>query len=335
MMNDIRSRERPTYPAKFFTSFVEVLRDWPDLHARLEQTIPALGERVSVDVAHRALVFAVEQTRDPDLGLKAARNIKLGAAGGVDYVVSSAPDVRKAVEHAGRYSRLINDVLHVLLVEEGSFATVRLENSVTLPRPASDFEVAGFFRNHVASWFEEQLGEVTVCFEHAAPDDLSEYRATFAPSRLRFSAGFYGFTFDRRLLAMPLRRADPNLQEVLVPYVDESLNRLPAARTVTGDVRSLIQNELPLGGPDAATIASRLGMSLRTLSRRLAGEGTSFRELMDDVRRCQALDHVGNSSLDLSEIAHRLGFSHGAAFHRAFRRWTGQPPLRYRRARGR
>ena len=334
-MTDVLSRERPTYSSRLLSPFVDALGDWPEFQSRMAEMLPALGDRVSVDIAHRSLSYAVEHTKDPDLGLKAARSVSLGAAGGVDYLMSTAPDVHSAIEQSGRYSRLVNDILDVRLTTDGVVAFVRLENSVPLPRAAADFEVGGFFRNHVRNWFEDRLGEVVVCFDYPRPEDVSEHDRTFAPAQVRFDAECLGFQFDARLLAAPLRRADASLHRVMLPYVDESLQKLPLARTVTSDVRSLISKELSLGGPDASSIASRLGMSLRTLSRRLAAEGTSYRDLMDDVRRNLALEQVGNSSLDLAEIASRLGFSHGAAFHRAFRRWTGQPPLRYRRARGR
>jgi AraC-like DNA-binding protein len=259
----------------------------------------------------------------------------LGDAGAVDYVVSSAPTVRSAIEQASRYTRLINDVLEVRLEIRGSVALVQLDNSVVLPRAAADFEVGGFFRNHVCAWLGSRLPELTVWFTHQSPADLSEYTRTFAPANLRFSAPVLGFAFDSQYLLLPLPKADPNLHEVLVPYADQRLSQLPAAKSITADVRSLIAAQLAQGGPDVAAIAAGLGMSLRTLARRLEAEGTTFRDLVDDVRQQAALELVGERSLSFSEVAHQLGFSHAAAFHRAFRRWTGQTPLRYRRARGR
>ena len=75
-------------------------------------------------------------------------------------------------------------------------------------------------------------------------------------------------------------------------------------------------------------------MSPRTLGRRLEHEGTTFKELLDDLRRRLALRYVGGArSRALTEIAFLLGFSQSAAFHRAFKRWTGQTPLEYRRER--
>jgi AraC-like DNA-binding protein len=241
-----------------------------------------------------------------------------------------------AIEHTGRYARLINDVLDVKLELEGSVAVVRLENRVVLPRAAADFQLGGFFRNHVFDWLGSRLGELTVWFTHDSPANLREYQRTFEPAKVRFSAPVLGFAFDRDILDLPLPKADPNLHAVLLPYADQLLSALPAASSVTANVRSLIGLQLADGGPDAARVASQLGMSLRTLARRLETEGTTFRELVDDVRQQLALEHVARGAASFTEITDQLGFSHVAAFHRAFRRWTGKTPLQHRRrSRGR
>lgn len=89
----------------------------------------------------------------------------------------------------------------------------------------------------------------------------------------------------------------------------------------------------PEPNPSVANIASLLHVSPRTLGRRLGHEGTTFKELLADLRRQLALRYVGSSDLGLAEIAFLLGFSQSAAFHRAFKRWTSQTPLEYRRMR--
>jgi AraC-like DNA-binding protein len=134
---------------------------------------------------------------------------------------------------------------------------------------------------------------------------------------------------------MPLKNADANLHAVMVPFAEQTLGQLAPTNSVTAEVRKLILEALELGGPDIADVSSKLGMSMRTLARRLESEGTTFRDLVDQERRQLALDFVGRRDVDLSVIAYRLGFSHTAAFHRAFRRWTGLTPLTYRRSRGR
>lgn len=327
----------PSYSTDLLRVFAEVLQEYEgELGERLQDGLSAAGSRIPIDVAHQALVFAVAQTGDPDLGLKAARRLILGDVGAIDYVVSSATTVRSAIERTSRYARLINDVLDVKLEVEGSIALVRLENRVALPRAAADFQLGGFFRNHVVDWLGSSLGELTVWFTHDCPAELREYERTFEPAKVRFSAPVLGFAFDGHILEQPLPKADPNLHAMLIPYADQMLKALPPVPSVTVSVRSLIGLQLGSGGPDVAKAAARLGMSLRTLARRLEGEGTTFRELVDDVRQQLAIEEVGRRAATFSEISDQLGFSHVAAFHRAFRRWTGQTPLEYRRkARGR
>ncbi|HVU01122.1 MAG TPA: AraC family transcriptional regulator ligand-binding domain-containing protein [Polyangiaceae bacterium] len=335
-MPDSGSRERPTYSVKLLKAFLELLTDeYDDIPGFSPEAVESLGERVLIDVSHQALAVAVEATKDPDLGLKAARRVVLGDVGAFYYVVSSSPTVREAIGHASRYTRLINDVLDVRLEMSGDQAVVRMDNALVLPRAAVDFEVAAFFRNHVREWFGSQTAGVTVWFAHQAPADLSEYERTFGPAAVRFSMPFVAFTFDRSLLEVRLKGADPHLHALLVPVAERSLGKLAEVQSVTGDVRRLVRERLAKGAPEIADVAADLAMSMRTLSRRLEAEGTTFRDVVDDVRRELAITYVGGQNLGFSEVADRLGFSHVAAFHRAFRRWTGQTPLNYRRHLGR
>jgi AraC-like DNA-binding protein len=330
-MGENGQNERPSYSTDLLRVFAELLQEYEgELGEQLLHGLSFAGARVPVDAAHQALLIAIEQTGDADLGLKAARRLILGDVGAIDYVVSSASTVRSAIEQAGRYARLINDALEVKLEIEGEVALLRLENSVSLPRAAADFQVGGFFRNHVCNWLGSCFGEVTVWFTHDSPAELGEYIRTFEPAQVRFGAPALGFAFDRRILDLPLPHADPNLHAILVPYVDQRLSQLHAERSFSENVRLLIRVQLGDGGPDVGRVASQLGMSLRTLARRLETEGTTFRELLDEVRQQLALEQVGRRAATFSEITDQLGFSHVAAFHRAFRRWTGQTPRQYR-----
>ena len=94
-----------------------------------------------------------------------------------------------------------------------------------------------------------------------------------------------------------------------------------------------MMNGVASGTATLADVASALHLSERTLARKLEHEGTSFKNLLEDLRRRLALRYVGDSDLAFSEIAFLLGFSQVAAFHRAFKRWTDQTPLEYRTGR--
>ena len=88
--------------------------------------------------------------------------------------------------------------------------------------------------------------------------------------------------------------------------------------------------DLPKGVPTARRVASALGMSERTFARRLQAEGTSFRQLVDDVRRDMARSYLSDPELTLAQVAYLLGYADQSAFSNSFRRWTGQSPRRFR-----
>jgi AraC-like DNA-binding protein len=168
---------------------------------------------------------------------------------------------------------------------------------------------------------------------HRAPESTVEYERTFGSASLEFAAPFSGFELNWRCLETPLPTADSSLHDVLRKHAEAALAELPRAETLTERVRGVVASELPGGASSVVRVAKTLHMSPRTLERKLAGEGTTFSALLEELRRQLAFRYVGADALDLSEVALLLGFSQTSAFHRAFKRWTGHTPLHYRRAR--
>ncbi|MEV0344024.1 AraC family transcriptional regulator [Nocardia sp. NPDC050713] len=113
-------------------------------------------------------------------------------------------------------------------------------------------------------------------------------------------------------------------------------DRLPGKR-IRADVAGAVRDELvrdPAAIPDLPQVAAALFLSCRTLSRRLNAEGTSFRALVDEVRRARSEQLLGHTRLTTEQVASRLGYAESASFIRAFRRWNGCPPQEFR-SRGR
>jgi AraC-like DNA-binding protein len=231
--------------------------------------------------------------------------------------------------------RLVNDALDFRLEIQGERAIVRLDNRLVLPRAAADFQVAAFYLSYSRRWPPE-VGEFSEAwFTHNQPDNLAEYRRTFGKAAVRFSAPVAAFVVRERDLQAPLKGADPKLHELVRKHAEIMLAALPKAQSMTEKVRDIVAAALTSGGPYAKQAAKQLNISDRTLIRKLEREGTTFKDILDDIRRRLALSYVGSRDLDLSEVAFLLGFSHATAFYRAFRRWTGQTPLEYRRSRRR
>lgn len=316
--------------------FLKVFSKDPRFQKELLDPLWAMDpdDRMPIALALELMRGGIEISGDPSIGLKAAAEVERGDYGVLEYVARSAPTIFAALEVLGRYLALVNDALRFNYEVKDGRVTIRFESTIVLPRPSADFQSAAFYwATKLLLDPETAAAPVEVWFEHAQPDDVSEYRKTFGDNKVLFGMPNNGFTFSAELLERPLPSADEKLHALIRKHADALVAELPRAQSFTQRVRELLLKELEGGNPSAVRIASALHMSGRTLTRRLEDEGTTFKDLLDDLRKSLSLRYVGSTDLGLSEIAFLLGFSQSAAFHRAFKRWTAQTPLEYRRAR--
>ena len=292
--------------------------------------------RVSLDAVHSMLEGAVERSRDDALGLKLGRRMCFGAGGLFDYGMRSAATLRDAMSFAERYVSLLADPLHVGFEITGTRAAIRLECESPWPRAAADFASSAWHKLHIAGQLPS-AAHVECWFPHARPADIGPYERTFDGAVLRFDAPFRGFAFERGYERAPGPGAEPALHSMLRARLDSLMGQFARMRTMTTAVRRLVVQEI--GREHALSesalakrVATAMRMSRRTLSRKLEREGTSFLAEADAVRREMALGYVLDRRLALTEVAFLLGFSHVESFHRAFKRWTGETPVAYRRA---
>jgi AraC-like DNA-binding protein len=169
-------------------------------------------------------------------------------------------------------------------------------------------------------------------FAHRTPDDVKPYRKLLG-TRLVFDAEEYGIVFHASWLARPLPEADAQLRKLLQRQVD-------ALVATHGDdfpaqVRSVLTAALGSNQGGAERVAAIFSMHPRTLHRRLAAFGKSFQALSDECRYAAARQMLETSNLDVATIADILDYSAASAFTRAFQRWSGDTPARWRAARRR
>ena len=322
----------PCHSARFVEPFAKVLSTYDGYPLESLGRLKAIDpeSRIPAAVANEWVVRQVERTGDVDLGLKAGSSLVFGQGGVLDYAMHSAATLGASTRVAHRFARLFSDVLDVYPRVEGHRAAVHIDIGPAVPRPVADFAMSAWFRNHISQQLRN-VPRVECWFAHAEPEDRTAYERAFAPAVLRFGAPHYAFAFAREGLDTPLFGADPVLHDVLCEHATSTLRRL-RIRSYTGRVLEIAHRELMCGTPTAFSVARQLGISARTLGRRLGVEGTTFSALLDRTRCEIALGYVAGDEMSLTEIAFRLGFSHVEALHRAFKRWTGQTPLSYRRA---
>jgi AraC-like DNA-binding protein len=318
---------------RFVRPFLELLTQYPELENEVEHWTGQPAEQsIELGHFHELIDHWVTVTGDVDLGLRAGRATCIGSGGPLDYALHSANTLRESIVLAQQYSQLYRYSLEVTPGVDGEQAWLRLESKLTWPRALADFALSSVYRNHLRPQLHEghEGNDVECWFSYAEPESTEAHRKVFEGAKLNFDARFDGFSFETSALDRPLASADPILHTAHCEHLDSVFNAAAGPQALAMRVRRLIAAELQHGRPKSTSIARKLRMSRRTLVRQLEAEGTSFTLQLDDLRRELGLRLVARRSLSLSEITSMLGFSHVQGFHRAFKRWTGQTPVRYR-----
>jgi AraC-like DNA-binding protein len=168
-------------------------------------------------------------------------------------------------------------------------------------------------------------------FQHDAPDDHSEHAALICP-RLHFMSPATEIRFDAECLHRKVANSDRHLLPIVERQLADALQEGGDPDIWLREVELLIARRVCDGHPNLPSVADQLGLSVRSLQRRLEERGIAYRDLVAHVRTQLARRYLAKSSTPLIEIAFLLGYSELSAFDRAFRRWTGQTPMEYRRA---
>jgi len=313
--------------------FVRILGQTPAVERLLarEGIGPADLARPDTRLPHRLVMELLDSwmacTGDETIGLRAGMSVEPGELETMEYAARSCPTLREAIQCSARYMHLLNEAADVSLVEHGDTALWRfgVTDGVRQSRASNDFVLvcAGKFSRRYARIDEPPF---EVHFMHPAPANVDVY-APFR-SRLKFGMPHNGYVFSRALLDRPMVRAHAGLHVAFDSYARELSGRIRSG--VRTRARELVSEQLGSNEMCMESVAAALAMSVPTLRRRLEDEGTTFTELVDDVRREVAERYLRDPGCSISEIAFKLGFAHAPAFHKAFRRWTGVTPSEHR-----
>lgn len=135
---------------------------------------------------------------------------------------------------------------------------------------------------------------------------------------------------DAADLDRPFPGHNPEMLEMLTPALGAALGELEAQSSVAEQVKIVVKRNLASGQPCLSDVAKQLGMSDRTLQRRITQEGSTFRDLLSDARRDLSHHLLTDPATDIDEVACLLGYQDTTSFYRAFREWEGMPPNRWR-----
>ena len=295
-----------------------------------ERDVEDPDRRVPQDVVTDLWDRAVSLSGDPSFGLRALRSLSPARRSLAEYLLLNSPSLGAMIERGIRFERLWQEGREASLSVQGELAILEwsARPGLRFSRALSEFAVAMVVLLARAATGRQLSGEVR--FLHPAPPELRPYDELFS-GKVTFSAGTQALLFPAELLGTPLRKADPALLSVLEAHAREMLERLPLARSFAQSVRQAVLTSLVNEGAPLERVSEKLGLSSRTLRRRLADEGLSYQELVDELRAELALRYLADPAISVTEVAFLLGFSDGAAFSKAFRRWTGESPSTVRK----
>lgn len=298
------------------------------------RNLNAENARLPFDRIATFFELAAEATGDDCLGLRFGQTRDTRDAGLIGYVGLSSPTVCDALHNLDRYQRLFSDAWEIdagLLEETGNLSW-DFRSAITLrKRQVIEFGLAKVLRA-LRQMTGRDLVPEEVSFAHSRNEQLENFGRFFGCA-VHFAAPMNSIRFKLSDIHLPVHSADDRLLAVLLEHCKLVLGRHEVAPpTLIERVERMIADRLTTETAGLEAVASELGMSKRTLTRKLAEHGTTFTALVDVIRKELALRYLRDRSLSLTEIAFFLGYTELSSFNHAFRRWTGTTPSKMRRA---
>ena len=289
--------------------------------------------RIALAQCVRLISRVMRQTRDhAALGYEFGLRSNLAAHGNVGYGLMSHATVGESLAFGLKYGRLRNPILKLSLSVENDEAVIDARPTLPLGpmrQYALDAVLISMVRigRQISGSFKPQL---ELRFDCAEPPHYARYRHRLPP--VRFKAGVNQLRFPAVYLQRTLHTGNPLSAKQVATQCEHDLALLGDIGRIADQVRAALLDAKGAKGiyPNLEAVASRLHMSGRSLKRRLQEHGVGFLELLDEARKRDSLQLLGDPALAVSDVAQRVGYSDPASFTRAFRKWTGMTPTAWR-----
>jgi AraC-like DNA-binding protein len=271
---------------------------------------------------------------DPALGLRLGRHATVRDLGLVGYVMGASATLGQALDRLGRYYGILREGVECRMERRGAGAAIVLHAAAldaSSVRQEVDARIAA-----ILTICRELVGQRivpgTVDLPYGQVHGLGEHRRMFGSARFRFDQSYGALQFGSGDLARAIRTADGTLARYLERLAVDMRGDLESSRSASfgSDVAHVLAANLRSGSASISDAAASLGLSDRTLQRRLRYEATTFTEVLEQVRRQEAERLLSGSLLPIDQVAVRLGYGESSTFYRAFHRWHGVTPGTFR-----
>ncbi|MFR0688225.1 AraC family transcriptional regulator [Enterobacterales bacterium AE_CKDN230030158-1A_HGKHYDSX7] len=291
------------------------------------------SQRLPSEAHERLLQYLCANSDDPLFGLHSARFVQPGSWSVLGYITMNCANLGDAMGRIIPYEKLVGD-MGVSRLEPGADHIKLIWNcrheTALIRRHMVENVLASWLL--YARWIADTHGSPQeVWFEHAQPEgtDIAEYEQLFG-CPVRFEQPCSALLVPLHLLAYPLRQADANLLRTLEEHALALMAELDDDEPLPLRVKNALRLLLKDGLPRKERVAERFEMTVRTLQRHLQQAGTSYQQILDELRQELAEHYLVHSDLPIQDIAQYLGFTESRSFHRSFKGWTDQTPGEYR-----
>jgi AraC-like DNA-binding protein len=279
------------------------------------------------------LDLAAKATENGCFGLELAANEGDPRDNGLlAYTALSSKTFGEALKVLERYFHVFNEAIDVsveFLPREVTIDYHVSDARSATSRQALEFGAANFVRT-LRFLTNARLRPVEVKFRHSRNHEIAKFEKFFG-CPVQFATKHNSVTFSRSQMTLPIATADERLHGLLTRYCEQILtSRSDGSPDLRQRVERIIAKLLCRGEAETEMVAHEVGMSVRTLARRLGELGVSFAQILDEFRHDLALKYLKDSNLSLAQIAFLLGYSELSAFSHAFRRWTRTTPGEWR-----
>lgn len=278
-----------------------------------------------------------ERLNEPDLPLKIGAAMQVRHLGIAGQVLLSCDTLGEAAEQFCRYCRLVDDMGYTRIHRHGDMGEASFHwGNGGVPPPAME-QIWASAMLSLSQWL---TGRTDIAcefyFRHPRPADLASFERMLGP-RLHFGQQATRNVVPSWMMELPVSTHVPEMRPIVEAQAEASLRALEQdgdqSQALVRRVSDLIAEHLAKGTATVELIATQLALSTRTLNRRLADAGTSFRGLCETVRRSRAESLLTNPAVSLAEVSFMLGYHEQSTFQHAFKRWTGMTPGEFRAAR--
>lgn len=286
--------------------------------------------RISIERFADLQVGTMQAMDDETLGY-GTRPLPVGCWAMMCHAVIGSETLGQALSRYCRFYQLFESGVNPVLEEDGELARIFLLTGDDAVPKSYLHELLLFNTHRFASWLvQEHLPIQIVQLESASLAPPLDYRHMFLGNPMEFEQPRSQMIMSRAVLEKRIAQNETSLRHFLRHPALIMLTQDYAINSWTSRVRNLVRRQLR-DIPELNDVATTLEVHPQTLRRRLAGEGTTFKDIKNQVRRDTALHFLGKQGLSIEEISYRAGFSESSAFIRAFKVWTGVTPYTYRK----